>query len=81
MNDVSTPKGASAQPFLSDVKTLREQARKQIDDEGKIDRARSIFGRPRASQRNTTLEFDEQIGIHAYLDLLAFDMDRCIRIR
>src|ERR1700722_1842533 len=50
-------------------------------DAKEIDSARRIFGRPRASQRNTTLEFDEQIGVHAYLDLLAFDIDRCIRIR
>jgi bacterioferritin len=31
MNDVSTKKAASAQPFLSDVKALREQARKHIE--------------------------------------------------
>jgi bacterioferritin len=31
MNDVSTKKSASAQPFLSDIKALREQARKHIE--------------------------------------------------
>lgn len=45
MNDTAKPGGASAEPFLSDVKTLREQARKHIDQGPVSDTYKGDVGR------------------------------------